>query len=181
MFCPKCSQEIRGQRSEVRGQGATDLGVEQVQFCSHCGLSLSKLSEFIAGSRTQTAKHKKQDADSKRRKGLKQGALLMLLSVILIPAYFLLAALFPPNDRLVESAVSDTPFEKISQAVLLTLFLLGLVRASYAWFFQKETRPELESQASPAALPAATATPVSGFGAWRTPSGELVDHIDSRQ
>ncbi len=169
MFCPKCSQEIRAQKSDVRGQDKTS-GAERVQFCSRCGLSLNGLSELVAGD------GRKQDKDSKRLRGIKQGAFLMLLSVILIPAYFLLAALFPPNDRLVESAVSDTPFEKISQAVLLTMFLVGLLRAAYAWFFQKETRPQLEGQVAPAELPAATAIPVSGFGAWRANSGELVDH-----
>src|SRR5687767_1274727 len=167
MFCPKCSQEIRTQQSDVRSQNKTS-SAEHVQFCSRCGLSLDGLSELVAG--------RKPDAGSNRRRGIKQGAFLMLLSVILIPAYFLLAALFPPNDRLVESAVSDTPFEKISQAVLLTMFLVGLMRAAYAWFFQKETRPELEGQAAPAELPAAEAIPVSGFGAWRANSGELAEH-----
>ena len=63
--------------------------------------------------------------------------MFILVSVILIPAYILLAALFPANDRLVESAVSDTRFEKISQAVLFTIFMLGLVRLLYARLFQK--------------------------------------------
>jgi len=168
MFCPNCSQEIIGQRSGIRGQSKTTSSSERVQFCSRCGLSLNGLNEFVAGNGPKPA------AKNRRVKGLKQGAFLMLLSVILIPAYFLLAALFPPNDRLVESAVSDTPFEKISQAVLLTMFLVGLVRAAYAWFFQKEA--EIETQAPPAQLPPATAIPVSGFGAWRTVSGELVEH-----
>jgi hypothetical protein len=172
MFCPKCSQV---------------LAADEVQFCSRCGIALAGLKEIVAGERpTQTAKGKKQKAegrkqDSKRLRGIKQGAFLMLLSVILIPAYFLLAALFPANDRLVESAVSDTPFEKISQAVLLTLFLVGLLRAAYAWFFQKEARPELGGQAAPAELPAATAIPVSGFGAWQTNSGELANHKVSNE
>ena len=175
MFCPKCSQV---------------LAADEVQFCSRCGIALAGLKEIVAGDRrTQTAEGKKQKAGARlqeadgsrqeagngRRKGIKQGAALMLISVLLIPAYILLAALFPANDRLVESAVSDTPFEKISQAILITVFLVGLVRAAYAWFFQKETLPELESPASPAELPAATATPVSGFGAWRTVSGELIE------
>ena len=169
MFCPKCSQEIRGQKSDVKGQKQPTSSAQAVQFCSRCGLSLHGLSEFLAGSDPTPT------ADERRRKGIKQGALLMLLSIILIPAYFLLAALFPPNDRLVESAVSDTPFDKISQAVLLTMFLIGLARLAYALFFQKEARPELAGQAAPAELPPATSIPVSGFGAWRANSGELVD------
>lgn len=106
----------------------------------------------------------------------------MLLSIILAPAYVLLAALFPANDWLVESAVSDTPFEKISQAILLTIFMLGLVRVLYARFFQQGVKLEeshtefaqLGSSSSNWELPPAQSIPVSGFGTWRGHTGEIV-------
>ena len=109
--------------------------------------------------------------------------MLMLLSLILIPAYVLLAALFPPNDRLVESSPSDTPFEKISQAVLTTVFLLGLARVLYALFFQpgagvgavgdNAESGQLNGSAAGHELPPAQSVPVSGFGAWRADTGEV--------
>lgn len=165
MYCPKCSQP---------------LTANQTQFCSHCGLSLSGLSEIVAGESAAKPEliKTKSDQVSPRQKGLRQGAFLMLLSIILIPAYFLLAALFPANDRLIESAVSDTPFEKISQAVLLTMFLIGFVRAAYAWFFQENAARSLKSAVSTPELPPAHSVPVDGFGAWRASTAELVESRD---
>ena len=107
----------------------------------------------------------------------------MLLSVILIPAYILLAAVFPANDRLVESSVSDTPFEKVSQAILFTIFMLGLARALYARLFQQGASlregdgatevTQLSGSAPNYELPPAQSIPVSGFGSWRTDTGEV--------
>ena len=171
MFCPNCSQP------QVSNE---------MQFCSRCGLPLSNLKELISAADKEKANQSKISPDklSPRQKGVRQGAVLMILSVILIPAYILLAALFPANDRLVESAVSDTPFEKISQAILLTIFMLGLARLLYARFFQPATIGESDSEtesaqfknsASNNALPPAQSIPLSGFGAWRRNTGEMVE------
>ena len=160
MYCSNCSHL---------------MAANEVQFCSSCGFPVVRLNEIIAGG-GKTKNDEDQAAKNKlspRQKGLRLGLALMLLSAILIPAYVLLAALFPANDRLVESAVSDTPFEKISQAILITMFMLGLVRAAYAWFFQEQARPSLESGVSAQALPPAEGAPVSAFGGWRATTGEL--------
>lgn len=112
----------------------------------------------------------------------------MLLSVVLIPAYILLAALFPVDDHLVESSVSDTPFEKISQAVLFTIFMLGLARVLYARLFQwgaslreidGETQvAQMKGSASNNELPPAKSIPVVSFGSWRTNTDEMArEHI----
>lgn len=170
LYCPKCSQP------QVS---------EETQFCSHCGLSLNGLKEIVlAEGKTKTSQLKGcEDQRSPRQKDVRQGAMLMILSVILIPAYILLAALFPANDRLIESAVSDTPFEKISQALLVTLFILGLARLLYARFFRTDTivqrtmsdanADQIRSSASDYALPSAQTIPVSGFGSWRANTGEI--------
>lgn len=171
MFCPKCSQP----------QVSDDM-----QFCSHCGLTLNNLKEIVRGqagtkaSQTQAREEKL----SPRQKGVRQGSVLMVLSLILIPAYILLAPLFPAHDRLVESAVSDTPFEKVSQLVLLTIFLLGVARVLYARLFEpgadlrdgyNETEiGELKGPTTNHELPPAQSIPVSGFGSWRINTGEMV-------
>jgi hypothetical protein len=155
MFCPNCSQSLNADS----------------QFCSQCGLAREAMREMLATRNAIT-----EGKLTPRQKGLRQGIALMLLSAILIPVYVLLSPLFPPVDRLVESAVSDTPFDKISQAVLLTLFMIGLVRTAYAWFFQDKAATSLASEASPKELTSAPGTPVQEFGAWRTKtrtSGEL--------
>ena len=175
MYCPRCSQ------SPVS---------YEMEFCSRCGLSLSEMKEMVlTGGGKKPGKSKaKEDKLSPRQKGIRQGVTLMLLSLILIPAYILLAALFPANDRLVESSVSDTAFEKISQAVLFTIFMLGLARVLYAGFFQQGAAvaqsssdvAQLKSAASSYALPPAQSIPVSGFGSWRKDTSEA-EHLESRK
>jgi hypothetical protein len=168
MYCPKCSQ--------------TQVSAE-TQFCSRCGLPLNSLKEFIsADGETKVDQVKASAVElSPRQRGIRQGAMVMLLSVILIPAYILLAPLFPAHDRLIESSASDTPFEKISQAVLITILMLGLVRVLYARFFQqgvdqekgKSEIDELGGSAARYSLPAAHSIPVSGFGTWQRQTGEM--------
>lgn len=162
MYCPNCAQ-----------QHVSD----EVQYCSRCGLSLPDLRELSGGQPKR--KETSHETLTPRQKGMRLGAMLMALSVILIPAYILLAALFPANDRLIESAVSDTPFEKISQAFLFTIFILGVVRLLYARFFQSGVADEttaapgrLEASAN-YSLPPAVDQPLTGFGTWRE-TGEIV-------
>ena len=166
MYCPKCSQPQIS---------------DEVQFCSRCGLPLLNLKEMVSseGKTRLNISNKDKDTLSPRQKGTRQGVILMLLSVILMPAYILLAALFPANDRLIESSVSDTPFEKISQAVLLTIFMLGLVRLLYARIFQAavdtHSSPIHLEASSNYSLPAAPGTPLEALGAWRQNTGELAN------
>ena len=176
MYCPKCSQKQIS---------------DETQFCSRCGLPLNRMNELIfAGGKTTVSQAKTdEDKASPRQRGIRQGAILMLLSVILIPAYILLAALFPAQDRLIESSVSDTPFEKISQAILFTIFMVGLARVLYARFFQQGIEPgegerevaRLAGSASTSALPSSQSIPVSGFGAWRANTGEMVQSPGSAE
>lgn len=167
MYCPKCSQP---QASAA------------AQFCPRCGAALPGPNE----SEAALARPPARDELSPRQKGVRQGAALMLLSVVLIPAYVLLAALFPAEDRLVESSPSDTPFEKVSQAVLVTLFLLGLARVVYARLFERGAGQgeateeagrvsELDGAAPARSLPPSQGIPAHGFGTWRVSTGELAE------
>jgi hypothetical protein len=169
MNCPKCSQA---------------QPTDESHFCSQCGSPIHDAKQLhMAASNTEAPETEKQkDPLSQRQKGVRQGVKLMLLSIVLIPAYILLAALFPANDVLVESHVSDTAFEKISEAVLLTIFLCGLVRVLYARFFERsgnehereeELAAQLRSASTTYALPPSQSIPVSGFGAWRGNTGEV--------
>lgn len=156
MYCPRCFQQQMSR---------------EARFCSQCGLDL--LSVGIDESKREKTEL------TPRQKGTRQGVMLMMLSVILIPAYILLSALFPANDRLIESAVSDTPFEKISQALLFTIFMFGLARLIYARFFQsgsaeaKNSIPGQLDQSANYSLPPASGQPVAGFGTWRE-TGEII-------
>jgi hypothetical protein len=167
MNCPKCSHP---------------QSTDEAQFCAQCGFPVNE-SQTVTNQVETPETEKPEGQLSPRRKGVRQGFKLILLSIVLIPAYVLLAALFPANDVLVESHVSDTAFEKISEAVLFTIFLCGLARILYAYFFeqsdsdseQKEERVvELNAASSRYALPPSHSIPVSGFGAWRRETGEVV-------
>lgn len=178
MYCPKCSQPQAS---------------DETQFCSRCGLPLNGLKQMVlADGTTQVSQSEANEADlSPRRKGVRQGVALMLLSVILIPAYILLAALFPAHDRLVEGSVSDTPFEKISQAILFTIFMLGLARVLYARFLlqgfslgegvDEAEVAHLKGAATNYELPPAQSIPVSGFGSWRADTGEIAQPRRARE
>jgi len=178
MYCQKCSQPQAS---------------DETQFCSGCGFPLNNLKEAaLPDGTTQVSPSKAIEAGlSPRQKGVRQGVMLMLLSIILIPAYILLAALFPANDLLIESSVSDTPFEKISQAVLFTIFMLGLARVFYARLFQQGAKlrdgeeetevAQLKGSASDYELPPAQSIPVSGFGSWRTDTDEMAQSGNVRE
>jgi uncharacterized membrane protein YvbJ len=72
MFCPVCSQE------QVN---------DEVRFCSRCGFLLTGVSQIIAngGAFPQISNNNDPNAISPRKKGIKQGALLLFLSFIVVP------------------------------------------------------------------------------------------------
>ena len=170
MFCPKCSE--RQTSSET-------------QFCSKCGFPTGGVKQLLQNG-GQVADDK---AVSTRKKGIRQGAKLILLSLILFPAFVLLSALFPPDDKLVESSPSSTWFEQIGWAILWTLFLAGAARIAYSLVFEKsvkvsesfsETTKQINATQTKNALPPAGAAPISDFGKWKT-SGELFEPVYRKQ
>lgn len=172
MYCPKCSQLIN-----------------EAQFCPQCGFPIESAKQLIAADdKAETIETRKLEEElSPRQKGMRQGVKLMLLSIVLIPAYILLAALFPAHDVLVESHVSDTAFEKVAQAVLFTIFMCGLARVLYAYFFQRgaedneQETAQLNTSSSRYALPPSHSIPVSGFGAWRRNTGDVAQPVGTER
>ena len=167
MFCPKCSNPIPA--------GGT-------QFCSKCGFTTKNITEFLN-------QNGKIEIESKRPKGIKQGLKLVVLSLILLPAFLLLLPMFPPNDVLVESSPSNTWFEQIGWAVLWTLFLSGLARILFAVFF--ESKPvddkneiaiakQINESKIKQSLPPIGDIPVSNFGKWKT-TDELFEPVLVRE
>lgn len=170
MFCPKCSEAISG---------------DGTRFCSKCGFLTNNVRRFVKAD----GKIGEEDLISARRRGIKPGVKLILLGIILIPAYVLLAPLFPPNDVLVESSPSTTWFEQIGSAIIFTTFLAGLARIAFAFFFEtgnqasvRET--EIAKQVSgnkiKDALPPAGESPAADFGKWKT-TEELFEPIFAKR
>ena len=161
MFCPKCGQQVS----------------DNLKFCSRCGLALDSVKNLIADiSSVQGNQSKIQQTElTLYQKGIRQGFQLLLLSLILVPAYILLAALFPANDVLVESSPSDTAFEKISQTVLLTLFMLGLGRMIYAYLFERSRTEESRDQINPDSSKLLFSSTVTYIESERVKTGEIVE------
>jgi len=157
MFCPKCSQSIT---------------TETTQYCSKCGFNLKGIRKIVEGIGEES-----ENIISNRQKGIRQGSKIILLSLILYPAFVLLSALFPPNDVLVESSPSTTWFEQIGWTILWTIFLSGVARIVYSVIFEPnsvsidyeiEKTGQIKSNEAKAALPPQQSTPISDFGRWKT-------------
>lgn len=173
MYCPNCSQAA---------------AAENIRFCSKCGFDLKTVRKIVEGGAETDEKGFKT-----ARRGTRQGAKMILLSLVLYPALVFLSALFPPDDKLVESSPSSTWFEQIGWAILCTIFLAGVARILYAVIFEKdsaeaETKIEAKIETAQArinarpakdALPPGEAVPASEFGRWKT-TGELFEPVFSR-
>jgi hypothetical protein len=148
MHCPKCGQQ------QVS---------EEVRYCSRCGLPLSGVAQLIAADGLHPALE--QDGGkalrSPRRRGFRQGALMMFVAACLLP---LIDALH-------------------IEPVILMLFIAGLMRMLYAAIFQEgaprrrkkgEERAasyippaspsQMETRMNDAALPTAHSIPAGMYG-----------------
>jgi hypothetical protein len=108
MYCPQCSQE------QVAGE---------MRFCSRCGFPLTIVSRLVAnggalqGFDTEGKRHL-----TAREKGVRWGALLVIISAVLFPIVLLLTAM--KHD----AAVLFVP--------VLLVFIVGLARLLYAKLLQ---------------------------------------------
>lgn len=111
MFCPKCGQQ---QADEAR-------------FCSRCGFALTGVSELIMrGGQLSVWPAAAMNlapgrSESPKRKGVRQGARMMFLSVFLIPMIAIM------------HRIIGLPAEFVLFGVLL--FMAGLMRLLYSLIF----------------------------------------------
>ncbi|HEX3282355.1 MAG TPA: zinc ribbon domain-containing protein [Pyrinomonadaceae bacterium] len=119
MFCPKCSQQ---QVSET------------VRFCSRCGFLLEGVSAVVA-SGGQLPMRYAQSANrelSPRNKGVRQGAMLMLSTLLVVPIVAVL------------SVTLDIYPEVFIPLVSIFCFIGGLLRMLYA-LLMEDANPPIES------------------------------------
>ncbi len=103
MYCPQCGQQIS----------------DELRFCSRCGFALDGVAKLIAAGGTLPELNENVSSRSPRRRGIEQGAILILIGMALLP--------------LINVGVSP-PYNE----ALLFLFLLGgILRAAYALVFQE--------------------------------------------
>jgi hypothetical protein len=111
MFCPHCGQR----------QISNDA-----RFCSACGFPLNVVSEVLeAGGRLPSRPAVPGGGNlSPRNKGLRQGAFLMLSTVVVVPVVIFLGV-----------AMLDLPGELIPLTAIVCV-MGGLLRMLYALFFE---------------------------------------------
>lgn len=114
MFCPKCGQR----------QAADD-----VRYCSACGFPLNVVSDVLAGG-GQLHWRPPEPAGPRpltsRRKGVRQGAMMMLSTLLVMPIVIFLGV-----------AILDLPDVLIPLAGAVCIFG-GLFRILYALFFEED-------------------------------------------
>ncbi|HSK70263.1 MAG TPA: zinc ribbon domain-containing protein [Pyrinomonadaceae bacterium] len=168
MFCPKCASEIVS---------------DETGFCSKCGFALKSVRKAVENN----GENEDSSELSQFQKGIRFGIKLLLLALILIPAFQILGGFFVPNDVLIESSPSSSWFDLLGNAVLITLFLAGAARIFCAVVFERSAKTENSSADSikeisgkeKNALPPSRSAPVSDFGKWKT-TDELFEPIFSK-
>ncbi|MEO6589097.1 MAG: zinc ribbon domain-containing protein [Pyrinomonadaceae bacterium] len=161
MFCPRCGQEQIS---------------DETRFCSRCGFLMSGVSELIVNEGLIPEKYVqyKGGANSPKKRGIKQGALLFLSGALIVPLLGIIV-------------VGILNFEGyiVGIAALLT-FLGGILRMLYAILFESnnpgdetledtiiETKQKLfNKKTNVNALPPQQSIPVSNYvppvaGNWR--------------
>lgn len=112
MFCPHCGQ-----------QQITD----SLRFCSRCGFPLEAVLQVLAtGGLLPSLAGPIRNEPSPRRKGVKQGALLILLGIILVPLLGVLSSFNAGNL-----------FDILTPMAAIFFFLGGLLRMLYAALFEE--------------------------------------------
>lgn len=163
MYCPRCGQ-----------QQATD----SMRFCSRCGFAMEGVMHLLAhgGMLPIYQPPSGEKTISPRRKGVKQGATLMLIGAIIVPIFGVMSGFAP--GRL------ENVFAFFAAISALICFLGGPLRMLYAGIFE-EGAPKYQftptpnysptplPQARVSALPPATMHPVPP---WRQQpqTGEIV-------
>jgi hypothetical protein len=160
MHCPQCGQQ------QISGE---------VRFCKSCGFPLDGVRELLAsgGISSTIEKESHKPCQSPRRKGVRQGVMLLFIMMVLMPLTMLFgrqAYFLPP------------------------MFLMaGLMRILYAVIFQEgaprkkqpqfntlpdvalSTLDQLDTPTRGTALPPAQSVPVTAFNARRVDTREMVN------
>lgn len=126
MHCPQCGQQQAS---------------EEMRFCSRCGFPLGGVAQLMAngGTLSTIAGDSSCTKLSSRRKGVRRGAILIMLGAVLVPLLALL--IDPPPGSLPEDRM---PYLLIPLSAII-FFAGGLMRILYALLFEDSTPPALQA------------------------------------
>jgi len=153
MFCPQCSQRQIS---------------DEMRFCSGCGFPLEGVSQLIANNGVPIPTVNADPNElSKRQRGIRKGALFLILSAVLTPIVGMM------------TAMEDDFF--VLFVPVIVVFIFGLARLLYALLLEQSTpktdmtitvaaRAKQLNAAGRAALPAAQSMPMTNAANWRQPA-----------
>lgn len=159
MFCPQCGQQ------QVTGV---------IRFCSRCGFPLDGVIQLLNNGGVIPAYRDTSEPEkiSARRKGVKQGGLLLLSGAVVVPILAMFASF----------ANGSTFLEILAALAAIICFIGGPLRMLYAGVFEEGAppRPRLYGPPVPmhaqqqfvphAQAPALPPPPVRPQGSWRRPN-----------
>ena len=165
MHCPHCGQQ---QVSEV------------VRYCSRCGFPLEGVIQLLNTGGLLPSYSSGPREPSPRRKGVRQGGILLLLGILVVPMLAILASFAPGR--------AGTTFELFAALSAIVFFVGGVLRMLYAALFE-DAAPKAPVMFAPyiqspmpaqmgvvnrsASLPPAQSVPRSNWSQ-PTTTGELV-------
>ena len=126
MYCPHCGQERTS---------------SETSFCSRCGFLLTGVAELLANGGIVPGAHPKLAGESPRKKGLKMGLFIFLLTFLAVP----LVAILSRTIGIGPTIVAIT-------AILLSIG--GLLRMLYAALFESPVPAGMDAATLEAARPA---------------------------
>lgn len=111
MFCPRCGQEQTS---------------NETRFCSRCGFLMTGVGALVAnsGNLEAVSVSKPAKAETPRRRGIKKGLFIFLLSFLIVPLLAILTLMVNANE----------PYAVVIAAILLVAG--GLLRIAYAMMFE---------------------------------------------
>jgi len=124
-----------------------------MRFCSRCGFPMEGAMHLLAngGLIPQYQHTVDQKGPSPRRKGVKQGALLMLIGAILVPILFIMSGFAP--GRL------ENVFALFGSLAAILCFLGGPLRMLFAGIFEEGAPPKSQFMMSNPYAPPVIAAP----------------------
>lgn len=126
MFCPQCGQK------QVSNEA---------RFCSSCGLQLNAVSELLKTGGVVSFRPAGPRRLSPRQKGIRQGALMMLSTMLVVPLVAIIGV-----------ALLDLPGE-VAGIAAVTCFVGGLLRIIYALMLEETEAPASDAAHLPTYAP----------------------------
>jgi hypothetical protein len=166
MYCPQCGQQ---------------QALSEMRFCSRCGFPMGGVAELLAqgGALRSGDEQPQEQALSPRRRGVRQGVMMMLLGAVIVPVLAIL------NSFTLGPSILDL-LVPISAVIC---FAGGMMRILYAILFEQSapevkrdlpvyvppvTPAQLNAGVRTSALPPVQSRPVSDFTPRRANTAELV-------